>query len=226
MIPMQKPLLVFDLDGTLIDSAPDIIAATNRLLSAHKKITLSDEVIIAHIGEGLKKLISDLFEDDHLPVNERISVEEEFLNIYREEMFTRTTIFPGVEKFLSAYQGPVGIITNKTERPAKAIIKHLGLDHYKWVQIFGADTLTERKPSPLPLQTMMKLADHSPQSTFMIGDGIPDMMSAQNANVPAIAIGFGYTEKKILGQYHPRAFLEHYDQLFEVIERLYAPINA
>lgn len=216
----MNPLLVFDLDGTLIDSAPDIVVAVNRTLANHSKPTLSDETIVAHIGEGLKKLIADIFAPDNLDPGTLMGLEAEFLQIYEEEMLGQTRIFPGVEKFLSAYQGPMAIVTNKNERPAKKIIQHLGLDRFPWVEVFGADSLAERKPSPLPLQTVMKLAGHTTQNTFMIGDGIPDMVSAQRASVPSIAIQFGYTTQTILETYSPRAVLSHYDELSSLIKRL------
>lgn len=216
----MNPLLVFDLDGTLIDSAPDIIVAVNRTLANHSKPTLSDELIISHIGEGIKKLIADLFKDDKLEPADIIGLEMEFLNTYEEEMLEKTRIYPGVEDFLSRYQGPMGIITNKNEIPAKVILKHLGLDKYPWVNVFGADTLEERKPSPLPLRTMMKLAGRLPGNTLMIGDGIPDMVSAQRAGVSSIAIGFGYTATPILEKYEPLAVLEHYQDLSALVERI------
>lgn len=121
----MKPLLVFDLDGTLIDSAPDIVAAVNRTLSSRGKRPLKDSIIISHIGEGLKQLIADIFAEDSLsPVNIN-ELESEFLRIYAEEMFVRTKVFPGVESFLESYDGPIGIITNKNEAPAKAIVKRV-----------------------------------------------------------------------------------------------------
>lgn len=216
----MNPLLVFDLDGTLIDSAPDIIVAINRTLSLHGKNTLSDEVIISHIGEGLKKLIADLFLEEDLDPADIIELEMEFLRIYEEEMFNRTKVFDGVENFLTNYPGPISIVTNKNEGPAKAILKHLGLDRFPWQHVFGADTLEERKPSPIPLQTVMKLTGHAPHNTFMIGDGIPDVLSALRAGVPSIAIGFGYTATHLLEEYEPRGVLKHYHELPHLIRDL------
>ncbi|MEN0058638.1 MAG: HAD-IA family hydrolase [Bdellovibrio sp.] len=216
----QHPLLVFDLDGTLIDSAPDIITAVNRTLQNHGKNSLPDDVIISHIGEGLKKLIADIFMAEQLSPADIVELEMEFLRIYEEEMLHQTRVYPGVEDFLSQYKGPMAIITNKNEEPAKIILRHLNLDQYPWMQIFGADTLEERKPSPLPLQTMMKLAGHAPHNTFMIGDGIPDVLSALRAGVPSIAIGFGYTAPHLLAQYEPRAVLQHYQDLPTLLKNL------
>lgn len=216
----MNPLLVFDLDGTLIDSTPDIVVAVNRTLESNGKKALSDEIIISHIGEGLKKLIADIFMEDNLDPGKLIEIEMEFLGIYEQEMFNQTRVFPGVEDFLTQYQGPIAIITNKNETPAKALLRHLGLDRFPWLNVFGADTLEERKPSPLPLRTMMKLAGHSPQNTFMIGDGIPDVLSALRAGVPSIAIGFGYTSTHLLQEYEPRGILSHYLDLPELLTKL------
>ncbi|WP_347358815.1 HAD hydrolase-like protein [Bdellovibrio sp.] len=216
----MNPLLVFDLDGTLIDSAPDIITAVNRTLANHSKPTLSDATIISHIGEGIKKLIADLFKGDNLEPGDIIGLEMEFLRTYEEEMLNKTRIYPGVENFLAQYQGPIAIITNKNEEPAKVIIDHLGLNRFPWVNVFGADTLEERKPSPLPLRTMMKLAGRLPGNTLMIGDGTPDMLSAQRAGVGSIAIGFGYTATHILEKYEPLAVLDHYQDLSALLEKI------
>lgn len=216
----MKPLLVFDLDGTLIDSAPDICNAVNRILEMNNKATLSDEIIISHIGEGLKKLIADVFREDGLGPDRLQQIAQDFLQIYEEEMFNKTRVFPGVESFLENYQGPIAIITNKNEAPAKAVIKHLNLNRFPWRGIFGADTLTECKPSPLPLQTMMKLVGHNPTNTVMIGDGIPDVVSALRAGVPSIAVEFGYTPLHLLQAHQPKGILYHYDQLSDLVERL------
>ncbi|MDG0817145.1 HAD family hydrolase [Bdellovibrio svalbardensis] len=217
----QHPLLVFDLDGTLIDSAPDIITAVNRTLTDNGKPAQSDAEIIAHIGEGLKKLIADLFKADNLEAQRINELELEFLHNYHAEMLNKTRIFPGVEEFLGSYPGPIAIITNKNEAPAKKIVEHLKLHRFPWVNIFGADTLEERKPSPLPLRTMMKLAGHGTHNTIMIGDGIPDMVSAQNAGVPSIAIDFGYTAPAILKKYEPRGILKHYNELHKMVNELF-----
>lgn len=218
----MNPLLAFDLDGTLIDSAPDIVVAVNRTLQKNGKRTLKDDVIISHIGEGLKKLIADIFISDNLSPSQLIELEMDFLGIYEEEMLKRTEIYPGVESFLESYGGPIGIITNKNVGPAKAIVKHLKLDRFPWVEIYGADSLAERKPSPLPLQTLMGRAGHTSQNTFMIGDGLPDVLSALRAGVPSIAIGFGYTAHSLLQQHDPVAILRHYEDLPRLLQEHFA----
>ena len=144
---MLLPLLIFDLDGTLIDSAPDIAVALNKTLSHYGKPNVSFEVVVAHIGDGLRKLLADFFpEYVGASTSEYQHVEDMFLQTYEEEMYHNTKPFPGVLQFLNHYEGPMGIVTNKNEDPARKIIRHLGLDKIPWIGIFGADTLAERKP--------------------------------------------------------------------------------
>jgi phosphoglycolate phosphatase len=218
---MNWPLLIFDLDGTLIDSAEDISSALNKTLEFYGKPTLPHEVVVAHIGDGLRKLLADFFPElkDGPPELYR-PVQEHFFRAYEEEMYKTTRPFPGAVEFLHSYPGMMGVVTNKNEDPAKKILRHLGLDAVPWVGVFGADTWSERKPHPLPLHEMMKRAGHSATSTFMIGDGTPDMGAAQNAGVRAIAVEFGYSKLEILQKYAPAATLKSYSGLQNLILEL------
>ena len=212
------PLLAFDLDGTLVDSAPDIVSAVNIVLTRHHKPALPYETIVAHIGDGLRQLITDAFAPYHPSERSQRDIELEFYSTYEQEMLKLTKPFPGVMEFLASYKGPIGVITNKSERPARIILDHLGFDAFPWVQIYGGDTCEEKKPSALPLEKMMALAQRSPQNTLMIGDGTPDMGTAQNSGATAVAITFGYSALAILEKYQPRFFLHHYRELPKIIE--------
>lgn len=218
---MTWPLLIFDLDGTLIDSAEDIANALNKTLRFYNKPTLPYDVIVAHIGEGLRQLLADFFpEHKDSPPEQYHPILERFLNTYEEEMYKTTKPFPGVIDFLNKYPGPKGIVTNKNEGPAKKIVRHLGLDSVPWVGVFGADTWPEKKPHPLPLQEMMRLAGRSAATSFMIGDGLPDMKAAQAAGVGAIAVEFGYSKLEILQKYEPVATLRDYAGLHNLVLEL------
>jgi phosphoglycolate phosphatase len=218
---MNWPLLIFDLDGTLIDSATDISAALNKTLLHFGKEPISHEVVVAHIGEGLKKLLADFFpEHQHSPPEDYKHIEDYFLKLYEEEMYNTTRPYPGAFEFLQRYPGPMGVVTNKNEAPAKKILQHLGLSTIPWIGVFGADTLSERKPHPLPLLEMMKRAQRGPAATFMIGDGTPDMKAAQRAHVGSIAVRFGYTKIEILQQFGPVAILDDYAALHNLIQDL------
>jgi phosphoglycolate phosphatase len=215
---MKWPLLIFDLDGTLIDSATDIAVALNRTLRKYGKSEVPYDVVVEHIGEGLLRLLSDFFpEHASAPPEVYKQIYDGFLQTYEEEMFKNTQPFPGVMDFLRQYEGPVGIITNKNKDAAKKLVRHLGLDAIPWVGVFGGDTFPVKKPDPLPLIEMMKRAGRTASQTFMIGDGTPDMLGARNAEVRAIAAAFGYTKMDILSSYEPVAVFHRYNDLQNVI---------
>lgn len=216
----MNPLLAFDLDGTLIDSANDICNAVNLTLKNHKHASLDPSIIRAHIGEGLQKLILDFFPEYSSDSRQADAIVDEFLQNYGNEMLRTTELMPGVLDFLQNYPGPVGIITNKVVSHTHVIIDELKLRSIPWVGIYGAETWPEKKPSPMPLQKMMSAAGRTSEQSFMIGDGTPDMESAQRAQVRSIAIEFGYTDMKILNRYKPAATLTHYSELRRVITGL------
>lgn len=212
---------MFDLDGTLIDSAVDISTALNRTLKAYGKPTIPHEIVVEHIGEGLLNLLADFFpEHKNSPPEAYKHVQDAFLQTYEEEMFKTTMPFPGVLDFLRKYEGPVGIITNKRQEPAKKLVRHLGLEVIPWIGVFGGDTWPVKKPDPLPLTEMMKRAGRTPANAIMIGDGIPDMLGAKNAKVRAIAVDYGYTKLEILQRYEPAAVLSDFHELQNVILKL------
>jgi phosphoglycolate phosphatase len=191
-------LLIFDLDGTLIDSASDIVATTNALLESRGLQPLPHARIVAAIGEGLRQLIFDLFPETHSNPDAMKSLEKDFLELYEQHLLQTTTVFPGVERFLDTCQKTISIVTNKNELHAKKTIAGLPLHQYSWLRIFGADSLKHKKPDPLPLLETINIAGVAPHETLMIGDGIPDMIAARRAGVHSVAISFGYTDLNIL----------------------------
>ncbi|MES3039328.1 MAG: HAD hydrolase-like protein [Bdellovibrionota bacterium] len=214
---MDQLLLAFDLDGTLIDSAQDICNAVNKTVAHFNKPLFPDELIVAHIGEGLRKLLADLFPEAKENPAKADLLESVFLHHYEAEMLKTTTVYPGVEDFLTGFKGSIAIITNKNAGPAREVVSHLKLNRFPWVHIFGADSLAEKKPSPLPLQTVIASANAKLENSFMIGDGTPDMVSAKRAGVKSIAISFGYTQLEVLNRHNPWAVLNRYSDLHSLI---------
>lgn len=191
-------LLIFDLDGTLIDSAPDIIVTTNSLMINRGLPPLPESQITAAIGEGLKQLVFSLFPETHEDPIARAEVEAEFYRLYEENLIRRTKIYPGAEEFLTSCQQTIAIVTNKYEKLTQKTVEGLGLTRFPWLRIFGADSLPLRKPDPLPLTEVMRAAGVSRHETLMIGDGIPDMIAARRAGVHSIGVEFGYVKSEIL----------------------------
>ncbi len=185
-------LVIFDLDGTLIDSAPDIVATTNQLLISRGRPTLPEKTIVQAIGEGLKPLISSCFPEAKNNPAELDAIDRDFYAAYRQNLVVKTTVFPGVVDFLEKTERQFAIVTNKYIDLTEQTLQSLGLDLHPWVRVYGSDSLPEKKPHPLPLQEVMKAAGAKPEQTVMVGDGLPDMGAARRAGVQAIACGYGY----------------------------------
>ena len=213
-------LLIFDLDGTLIDSAPDIIATVNGLMARRNLPSLPDDEITAAIGEGLRALVHKLFPEAKEGTPFKADLDREFLELYHLNMVKRTKPFSGVEEFLTDCPWKVAIVTNKTKALTDEMLAILKLDRFPWVRVFGADSLAQRKPHPLPLQEAMRAAGVEPHETLMIGDGIPDMAAAKAARVRAIAVEFGYLPKETLLALGATHTLPSYKDLKNLITKL------
>lgn len=208
------PLLIFDLDGTLIDSAADIHVALNHMLQNHKRPGVDLKTLTSHIGDGLIKLVNDFFPEFTIDSRENTARVDEFLDLYRDEYLTKLTVlYPGVYEFLHNYKGPKALVTNKSIHPTVQIFQHFGLDKLKWVDIIGGDSLAERKPSALPLLTVMNKIGYRPENTWMIGDGRPDMKSALAAGCKKAAVHYGYSSPAELAPFMPDLVLNKISDL-------------
>ena len=201
-MPDQKnhiELVIFDLDGTLIDSAPDIVATTNELMRRSQRPLIEEHIIVDAIGEGLMQLVYDCFPEARRDRAKLELIAQDFAAVYEENMLKRTTVFDGITDFLEAAsqsQSPmnrkIAIVTNKRISWTETTLAGLKLDRFPWVRVFGADSLAERKPHPLPLLEVIRAAQVKPENTVMVGDGLPDMKAAVRAGVHGIGCAYGY----------------------------------
>lgn len=213
------PLLIFDLDGTLIDSAVDIHIALNQMLKKYRRPEVDLPTLISHIGDGLVKLINDFFPEYALNSNENLCKVNEFLDLYKDEYLTNsTTLYVGVYEFLSEYRGPKALVTNKAIKPTLQIFEHFNLHKLKWVEIIGGDSLPEQKPSPLALFKIMNAANYAPENTWMVGDGRPDMKSALAAGCKKAAVHYGYSKPEELAPFKPDEVLNNFTDIKKLIK--------
>jgi phosphoglycolate phosphatase len=195
-------LLVFDLDGTLIDSRQDLCNSVNATLRNFDLPPLSDEVIAGFIGDGAAMLIRRaLTVPGEMPggVDEAF-VDEAFLYFlayYREHKLDFTSVYPGVMESLEALKKrpdgtarQMAVLTNKPVGPAAAICDGLGLSRY-FFRVYGGDSFAAKKPDPLGLLTLMDEAGVRAEETLMIGDSDVDIRTARNAGVWALGCTFG-----------------------------------
>lgn len=206
-------LLIFDLDGTLIDSAADITRAVNRLLRQEKLPELSVDVIKNSIGEGLRKLLSRLIPNYHREHPDYERLEADFLRSYAEEGVTDIRWMPGAFEFFSSWQGARALVTNKNNIPTLQILDNLKLPPNMWSFVAAVDSWTHFKPHPAPLLEAMRRAGVRPRETLMIGDGRPDTRAALAAGCWSAALDFGYTPLPQLQELSPDIIISSYEQL-------------
>jgi phosphoglycolate phosphatase len=195
-------LLVFDLDGTLIDSAQDLCNSVNATLSHFDRAPLADEIIAGHIGDGAMMLIRRSFASNGPQADEAFLAEayKYFLDYYREHKLDYTYAYDGVLEALDALRivhdqpdappRAMAVLTNKPVRPAQAICEALGLAPY-FLSIYGGNSFKSKKPDPEGLLALMKEAGAQPKETVMIGDSQVDVLTARNAGAWSIGCTFG-----------------------------------
>jgi phosphoglycolate phosphatase len=189
-------LLVFDLDGTLVDSCKDLCNSINGMLRHFERHPLPDAVIASYIGEGASMLVRRALgdPDDDAMLGPALTY---FLDYYREHLLDNTYAYPGVLESLAALKNAPGgtpramaVLTNKPVRPAQAICDALGLSPY-FFRVYGGNSFSTKKPDPLALNTLMREANVTPQQTLMIGDSNVDVLTARNADAWVLGCKFG-----------------------------------
>ena len=201
MKPQHAPCtVVFDLDGTLIDSAPDLAGALNRLLVQHERPPVRLPEVRTMVGDGAVALIQRGFGRsgglDGISV-ERLRIR--FLELYVERMTAETCLFPGAEATLQALgeQGcRLALCTNKPAGMAEDILKYFGIRD-RFAAVLGGDSLAVRKPDPLHLSSAIEQAGGSVERAVMVGDSGADVTAARRAGVPSIAVSYGYSSEPV-----------------------------
>lgn len=187
--------ILFDLDGTLVDTAPDMLSALFDMMNAYGKSVLNDEIARASVSNGSLALVQLGFPDDGAQRHE--DLQQEFLDRY-EEIICRASVssivFPGLSELIDALdQGgrPWGIVTNKPQRMTTPLLDRLGLADRVACAISG-DTLPERKPHPAPLLLGCEQIGVAPDKTIYVGDARRDIEAGRAAGMLTVAAAYGY----------------------------------
>lgn len=191
-------LIVFDFDGTLVDTAPDLIRATNRYLETKGLPALAPNRIREAIGFGLKHLIAEVYPKERNTPAFLQQIYEEFVGIYEQEYLRSPRLFDGAREFLNDWAGQIAIVSNKRERFIHPILGQLGIERLPWAAIVGGDTFANMKPHPEPFLAAMQAANVNPEQTLILGDGVPDVTGAMAVGAKAVAVEFGYTPARQL----------------------------
>ena len=215
--------LVFDLDGTMVDSGPDLAVAANRMLDSLGLEQYEDEEIFNWLGNGANRLVQRALTGgaDGDPDAALFEVAfGRFLEFYREGLCVRSTPYPHVEHVLEVLKTSgfrLACLTNKPETFTTPILEALKLDRYFELVVAG-DSLPVKKPDPLPLYHIFDRMGIPIASGVMVGDSIFDIHAAQAAGVPVICVSFGYNQGLDLTKSNPDAIIDSFADLPELIE--------
>lgn len=195
---MKDASVIFDLDGTMIDTAPDLIAATNHTLGLFGHSPVAEEVIQLAVGLGSKAMLhAALLSLGHEPAPEELkTMSKPFLEYYSDHIAVRSKPFPGLEATLTLLTeegARLGVCTNKFAALARKLLAELRLDHH-FAFIAGADSFPVRKPDPGHVLATIEAVGGNPRRAAMIGDSSADSKAARGAKVPFVAVSFGYGE--------------------------------
>ena len=190
--------IVFDLDGTLVDTAPDLVGAVNVLLEQHRLPTLPFDLARVMIGRGARALIEQGFAAAGQPLSgdEAVNLTARFIDIYRGMIANESRLFDGVEATLdelAAAGAALGVCTNKRTDLSVELLDALGLTH-RFAAVIGADKAPAPKPDGRHVITAIEAAGGVVGRSIMVGDSASDVGSARNAGVPSVVVSFGYTE--------------------------------
>jgi phosphoglycolate phosphatase len=219
---MTTRAVIFDLDGTLVDTAPDLMAATNHVLSLLKRRPITMPEVRSFVGRGARVLIERgvAATGDAIDEASLTYYHAEFLRHYEGHTADRSEIFPGVVALLKrlAHSGiKAGVCTNKPEGLSHQLLDALDLSRF-FGAVIGPDTIGIGKPNAAPYLEAVKRLGVEPQHSVMVGDSEVDVLTARAAGVPVIAVTFGYTPKPV-AEYGPDYLVSHFDEIWDIVER-------
>ena len=194
---MTLSAVVFDLDGTLVDTLPDLHAAVGTLLGERGLDVPSAAAVRRMIGDGARKLVERSLEWSVGAVDDADleAAHERFLAIYNAAPCRESRVFPNAEAALdqlAAADVALGVCTNKPQRPTDTILEALGL-RQRFRAVIGGDVVARRKPHPDHLQAVLRRLDATPRTTVMVGDSRNDLMAARDCGMRCILVNFGYS---------------------------------
>lgn len=222
---MTAPLLVLDLDGTLVDTAGDLIAALNRVLTGEGLRPMSRDDAGSLLGAGARAMIERGFRLNHTSLDtatlDRLFAD--FIPLYEADIAAESRPFPGAVEALDRFAAAgwrLAICTNKLEGLSRRLLDELALTS-RFAAICGGDTFPTRKPDAGHLLGTIARAGGDPAHAVMVGDSAADVNAAKNAGVPVVGVTFGYTEAPV-ASFGPDAVIDHFDALWDAVAAIAA----
>lgn len=217
-MPHQSPLaIVFDLDGTLLDSLSDIAREMNAILSADGLPTHAHAAYRLFIGRGSRQLVHAA-----LPAERRDATDaylERFRRLYRENLVVETALYPGVMELLKALHDrsvPMAILSNKPHDMTKALVNHF-LEEVPFVAVAGAIDGAPKKPAPAAAAPLLAALGLPPERVLMVGDTKTDMLTAQATGMGSVGVTWGFRDRRELEEHGAGHVIDTPAALLELI---------
>ncbi len=216
----NKKAILFDLDGTLIDSAPDLANSINYMLRELQQDTFDEKQIRSWVGNGAKTLVKRALLANKKS-DDKIAQDglEIFLDHYKNNLCNKTVLYPSVKKRLKELKDRgfmLAIITNKPYDFISPILKKLEIDNY-FEDFIGGDSLKFKKPDPTPLLFMCDKLKVPIDQAIMIGDSKNDILAARAASMSNIALSYGYNYNEDLNIYEPDLILDNFGKIADYL---------
>ena len=223
LIAARFETVIYDLDGTLIDSAKDMQMAVSNVLADHGLPAVSEDDVRIFMGQGSKVTMAKAFAKYGKALDEATltAVTKEFVRYYEADPISHTVAFQGVADVVAHFARlglKQGVCTNKFETPSRMILEHLKLMP-PIADVAGADTFPVRKPDPKHILMLLARMGGDPKRTVMVGDSIHDVEAAHGAGLPAVLVSWGYTVKPA-SELGAEAVIQRFDALPEALSHL------
>jgi phosphoglycolate phosphatase len=216
--PHSMNLLIFDLDGTLIDSRLDLVHSVNATLRQFKRPELPGDIVASYVGDGAPMLVRRALGD---PEDESFYKQalEFFLSHYRKHKLDHTTLYPGISEALAQMQSngnqrKMAVLTNKPVNPSRAIVEGLGLARF-FFRVYGGNSFATKKPDPLGVKTLLQETETTPDRAIIVGDSSIDVLTGRNAGILTCGVTYGFAPHT-LGEIPPDVVLAAPKELAEI----------
>jgi phosphoglycolate phosphatase len=206
-------LVIFDLDGTLIDSKQDLSCAVNAARAHCRMPPLDNETVYSYVGEGAPVLIRRALGPDASDEQVREALAF-FLSYYNDHMVDHTVLYPGVLETLDrllAAGVKMAVLTNKPVRMSRAIVEALGMGAH-FARVYGGNSFEQKKPHPVGIETLLRECEATKDRTMMVGDSAVDIRTARNAQVKACGVTYGFQPETLAAE-PPDLLLDRIEEL-------------
>jgi phosphoglycolate phosphatase len=211
-------LVIFDLDGTLIDSRLDLVHSVNAMLRHLARPELPADVVASYVGDGAPMLVRRALGD---PKDEKLLKRalEYFLSYYKEHKLDHTTVYAGIPEALRQIQSngsrrQMAVLSNKPVNPSRAIVEALGLSEF-FPLVYGGNSFDTKKPDPLGIRTILKQTGVAPDRALMVGDSAVDVLTGHNAGLATCGVTYGFAPHTFL-EVHPDVIVDSPEELREM----------